>query len=122
MKINFEQPITNLKGENLKEKTKTENDKIEERDITLSMVCTGALLTAYQDEKIDSVEKLRRYKLAQRLVDAKEENITIEEANLLKELIGKNPSPLIVGQVFEILEQVKEEPEPEPEAEAPAEK
>lgn len=94
MKIDFTKKLTNLNGEVL-------TDATSKKDITLSFICVEALLATEKDVTGD--EKMKRYKLAIDIFEGKKEGLSAEEIVLLKELIGKYFTVLIVGQVFPIL-------------------
>lgn len=77
---------------------------------TLGDVSIQALLTPIQSE--DPKDKLRKFTLAQKIEDADEDklqqksklNLTVDEITLLKDAIGKNYPPLIMGQCWKILD------------------
>ena len=93
MKINFNQPIKNIQGEEIK-------------DLTLKTVSVEALLATFSDEQsLSGEEKAKRYVLATRIYTNPEElGLTVEEVAKIKQLIGKGYGPLVVGQVWEMLE------------------
>ena len=93
MKINFNQPIKNITGEEIK-------------DLTLKSVSVEALLATFSDEQsLLGEEKAKRYVLATRIYANSEElDLTVEEIAKIKQLIGKGYGPLVVGQAWEILE------------------
>ena len=93
MKINFNQPIKNIQGEEIK-------------DLTLKTVSVEALLATFSDEQsLSGEEKAKRYVLATRIYANPEElDLTIEEMAKIKQLIGKGYGPLIVGQAWGMLE------------------
>ena len=93
MKINFNRPIKNIQGEEIK-------------DLTLKTVSVEALLATFPDEQsLLGEEKAKRYVLATRIYANPEElDLTIEEIAKIKQLIGKGYGPLIVGQAWDILE------------------
>ncbi len=77
--------------------------------VTFKDICVQALHGMRQEEKIDGVEKERRGSLAKKIFDAKDE-IEIEykeDIERLRELIGKDGSPLIVHQAYRVLEDSK---------------
>lgn len=75
------------------------------KPVLLNSLCVNALLNEYQGEMLSGTQKLERYKLAKRLhANESEAEITVEEAALIKELIAKAYSPLIVGNVYAALE------------------
>ena len=93
MKINFNQPIKNIQGEEVK-------------DLTLKTVSVEALLATFSDEQsLSGEEKAKRYVLATRIYANSEElDLTVEEIAKIKQLIGKGYGPLIVGQAWDMLE------------------
>lgn len=77
--------------------------------VTFKDICVQVLHGMRQEEKIDGVEKERRGSLAKKIFDAKDE-IEIEykeDIERLRELIGKDGSPLIVHQAYRVLEDSK---------------
>ena len=93
MKINFNQLIKNIQGEEIK-------------DLTLKTVSVEALLATFSDEQsLSGEEKAKRYVLATRIYANPEElDLTVEEVAKIKQLIGKGYGPLIVGQAWDMLE------------------
>ena len=93
MKINFNQPIKNIQGKEIK-------------DLTLKTVSVEALLATFSDEQsLSGEEKAKRYVLATRIYANPEElGLTVEEIAKIKQLIGKGYGPLIVGQAWDMLE------------------
>jgi hypothetical protein len=49
-------------------------------------------------------EKVRRYRLARKLFNASKVELTPEDVVLLKSLIGQIYGPLVVGQVWDLLD------------------
>ena len=128
MKLNFNVQLTNLNGAALVQRVvdpqggfQTNEDgsqmldekgagvpkTIDQPVMASELVCT-ALLTPYQDEQPTTDEKNARFVLAERVNKARNDdtdvNISIEEAALVKLLIGKQYTPLVVGQLVRILE------------------
>ena len=96
MKINFNVALKNLKGEILKDK---------EKDLTLKDVSTNALLGNYPDEKIDGEEKLKRFLLATKIYESKDElELSVDKIKMTKDLIAKGYSILVTGRALEILD------------------
>lgn len=92
MQINFNQPIKNLQGEEIK-------------DVTLKSVSVEALLAMFEDERsLSGNEKAERYVLATRIYANNLLDLTVEEVAKVKHLIGKGYGALIVGQAWEMLE------------------
>ena len=94
----------------LNTKIKTLNDEVikDEKDkpLTFAKIFINALMGGYEDEKnLNGNDKFIRYQLAQKINRQKDKTaeLTLEEARLLKEVVGKGYGALIVGQVFEVL-------------------
>lgn len=83
---------------------------IKERDEILNFgdIALVSLNANFEDEKIEFKEKTNRFVLMTKIYNSKESfkplEITVEEASLLKKLIGKLWIPLIVGRCIEIIE------------------
>jgi len=77
-------------------------------EMTFASVCSTALLTPTDEDKnLSGDEKVKRFKLAQRLYDADAEagvDLTVEEAALLKLVTSKLYTALVVGQLYGVLE------------------
>lgn len=101
--IDFTQPIKNLDGT-------TPETKDKEKAPTLGSISESALVSAYRDEvdaqgkeTITPEDKYNRWKLATK-VHGKDVVLSPEDLALLKKLIGKAFSPLIVGQAWSMLD------------------
>lgn len=79
------------------------------KDLTLGLVCTNSLLVF--DERMTGQDKYERYKLARKLEKAKDGQVDLkaEEIASIKDAIGKYQTPLVVGQAWDLLENVQEE-------------
>lgn len=100
MKLNTKKIVKNLNGKPFQE---------EGKDLSIGDVCCNALLFNYPEEKnVSGKEKYRRWKLAARLNSGGVEDVEIEDLNLIKELTGKFYGPLLVGPIYDILENVRE--------------
>lgn len=74
---------------------------------TLRYIIVTALMGVYESEKdLPGADKLKRFLLAQRIHKSEgDANLSTEEVVEIKKLVSLAfPSPLVVGQVFEILE------------------
>ena len=69
----------------------------------LGRVLCDALLMQRQGETPTGTEKVERYLLAQR-IHGGSATLTAEEVVLLKELVGASYIPLVVGQVWKMLD------------------
>lgn len=105
MKIQFNQILKDLDGENMQEATPKGN-----KDLTLKSACVNALFVELQDERTSGKDKLERYALALKIHNSNDEvELKVEEFALLKNRVGKLYLPLIVGRVYEIIEGKKDE-------------
>lgn len=100
MRKDFTIPLTHLDGTPIKD-----GDK----QATLTTVALTALLASYEDERaLTGKEKAERYQLALKINKRPAEvDITAEQLTMLKSLIGKAFGPLVVGQVYDLLENDK---------------
>lgn len=76
--------------------------------LTLKKICVDALLMNSQDEKISGEDKAKRYQLAMKIHGAKKD-VDLESGDIttIKEIIGKNYGPIVVGQTHLMLENKK---------------
>ena len=72
--------------------------------LTLSDVASQALLLGFQGEEQSAEEKVKRFKLAQRLGLAVEVEVKAEDIVLIKQCVGRAFGALIVGPAFDILD------------------
>ena len=95
MKVNFKETFKDIEGNEILDGGKA---------TTLQTVAINALMAAYTDEQnLSGEDKLKRWKMSQRIFGG-EEDFSIEDVALLKKLIGKAYSTIIVGQAYEMLE------------------
>ena len=74
-------------------------------EVTLGLVCCNGLLVAPDKAEVKADKKVKRFELAMRLVNRDSADVTAEDIVLLKERINIAYSqPLIVGQVFQMLD------------------
>lgn len=112
MKIDFNQPMKALNGEDRKDRT---GDIFRLRD-----ACVVALDSLEQNamgqvtEHIDGKEKYRRGELATRIYGAKEPiRLTAEEITLVKERVAKiQPSSVLVYEAWNLLDPKDAIPDP----------
>lgn len=77
-------------------------------DATVGAALVMALLATYGDEpQLSGADKFRRYQLAL-AVEAGNGDVSIEDAALLKTLTAKIFPPLIMGRVWEAIEQTSQ--------------
>lgn len=73
--------------------------------MTLGSVIFQSLLATYNDEPgITGEEKFNRGRLAQKIQDQKAVDLTAEEVVLVKKLVGKLYTPIIVVQAYGMLD------------------
>jgi hypothetical protein len=76
-----------------------------EDDVVLANIAVRALMASYQDEtNLAGEEKFKRYALAMKIKDGGDVSVSAEEVSLLKRLIGKLYTPLVVGRAFPLLD------------------
>lgn len=96
MKIHFDAVLHDLENKPL-----TNGEK----EFTLGMALANALLASYPDEQnLPGSEKVKRFKLAEKAYAGGEQEVSVEDAALIKTLVAKAYNPLIVGRVYEIIE------------------
>lgn len=118
MIINLAEPILNLDGsevhhagEQIFDGTSPVTDNTgnlafkrgKARTVGSSMI--EALTSVYQDERdLPGPKKFERYQLAQKLYDKKSTDISVDDAKLIKDLVGKAYGPVILGPIFLAIE------------------
>lgn len=97
MKIHVERTLKTIDGEDLKR----EDGAI----LSVREVMLNSLLSPFPDERnLSGEDKVKRYSIAMRIHKESEPDLNVEELTLIKQLVGKLYFPLIVGQMWEILE------------------
>ena len=95
--IQLDQHLTGMRGETLRDESGN--------PILLRWTLEECLIASYGNEDIDGKEKMKRFLLCRRIVDAKDETeLKAEEIAKLKELIAKRFPTLLVGIVWNILD------------------
>jgi len=97
MKLNVLTTLKNINGDDLIEP----NEKGEARKITLRMVFVNALMAPEQKDTGD--QKLEKYILATDIQKNDEVEVSPEQIVLLKAAVAKPYGPVVVGPVFQIL-------------------
>lgn len=90
--INLDIELKTLNGEAIKE-----NEKV----IMVKDICANALLST--EEKMEGRVKLENWNLAQKVYKGGDVDLTPEEIVKIRELVGKNYTTLIVGQIYDIV-------------------
>jgi hypothetical protein len=96
MKIDFFKQLLDMDNKPIME--------TKDKPLLLDKVCVNALLQEVPNEQTTGEAKLLRFKLAKKIYGVSEVEVTAEEIVLIKDRVGKQYLPLIVGQVYEILE------------------
>lgn len=100
MKINVDQVLKAIDGSVMKDV----DAKGAAIDATLKLALVNAVLAPAE------AEKMKRYELYKRIKQGGDVELTSEEITLCKEAVDKTyPTPLVVGQVIEMLEKKEED-------------
>lgn len=92
--------------DNQRKQLKSVVEKYTGEPMTAKRVACDALLMQHQDEQnMAGTEKVRRFKLAQKIFEADGDiDITSEDVTLIKNAVTKSFTPLVVGQLYALLE------------------
>lgn len=96
MKIDFSAILLDLNGAAVNKSASADDGPA-----TLAFVSCEALLAPEQSQS--SEDKVRQFALAIRIVNGGEQEVTPEEATLIKACVGRVYPPLIVGRAYELL-------------------
>jgi len=92
---NFDNEIKNIDGSTLLQ---------DANPVVMKSLLVAALMGSNPSEKdVSGDEKFKRYELAQKVNAGGNIDLTPEEIVLLKKLVGVSYTPLVVGQVYKIL-------------------
>lgn len=98
MLINFQQPILGMDNVPMKDE--------KEVVILLENVAVNSLLATRQDDNATGTEKVKRFALAMKINNVTEPvEVTAEEITLIKDLVGKVYTTIVVGRAYDLLEQ-----------------
>ena len=98
MKVNLDVVLKDPKGKDL-----PSNDPDIQGSLTVKEVVINSLLSQ-TSEKIGGMDKHKCYLTYKKITDAKEIILTAEEIASIKALVDKFYGPIVVGQVYEVLE------------------
>lgn len=70
-------------------------------DATVRMAIVNAVLAPVQNEK--GVDKVVKYELAKKVYTSDEVDLNEDEIKTIKDAVGENFAPIIVGQIYELL-------------------
>lgn len=94
VKVNV--PLKALTGEVMKD-----NVDGQAVDATVRMAIVNAVLAPVQKES--GIEKVAKYELAKRIFTNDEVDLDETEIKLIKDCVGENFAPIVVGQIYELL-------------------
>lgn len=72
--------------------------------MTLGDAAANALISQYPDETPSGADKVKRWSLAMRVHSAQQVELTADDIKLVKDFVAKAFGPLVVGQVWAILD------------------
>lgn len=94
MQLDTTTPLQNFDGSDLIE-----------GGLTARTACTNALLGHHpDDERVSGEKKYARFKLACRINDSASVELKAEDVVMLKEMIARSYTPLVVGLMYDLLE------------------
>lgn len=94
VKVNV--PLKTLDGQVMKD-----NVDGEAVEAIVKMVIVNAVLAPVQNEK--GVDKVVKYELAKKVHSNDEVDLDEKEIAMIKDAVGENFAPIIVGQIYELL-------------------
>jgi hypothetical protein len=103
MKVDFSAILLNLKDEPLMQPAAKEGE--DAPPATLAWIASEALLRATEEK--DGQKKYKLYALAMKVGGGGEVELKTEDIALIKQKIGEQFAPLVVGRAFDLLEQTK---------------
>lgn len=102
MQFNFNQVILDV----YRKPMKSMSDQ--GKDLTLGEMCIMALINPMPNDNIEPIEKRKRTRLADKIMDAMEAggelDITIHQTKLLADLLGKAYNPVPATRALDILD------------------
>ncbi len=94
VKVNV--PLKTFAGETMKD-----NVDGQAVDATVRAAIVNAVLAPVQKET--GIEKVRKYELAKRIFENDKVDLDETEIKLIKDCVGENFAPIVVGQIYELL-------------------
>jgi len=94
VKVNV--PLTTLDGQTMKD-----NVDGQAVDATVRAAIVNSVLAPVQKES--GIEKVKKYELAKRIYTNDEVDLDEMDIKLIKDCVGENFAPIVVGQIFELL-------------------
>ena len=96
MLVKVDVPLKTLDGQVMKD-----NADGKAIDATVKMAIVNAILSPVEREK--GVDKVKKYELAKRVFENDEVDLNEDEIKLIKDCVGENFAPIVVGQIYELL-------------------
>lgn len=105
MKINFNTPLIDVRDNTELTYEKRKGDPTSEVALTLGVAAAEGLGALFDDERtLASSERLKRGVLIEQIFKRPECEISIEEANLIRDRIGRLYGPLVVVAAEKVLD------------------
>jgi len=70
-------------------------------DATVQTAIVNAVLSPVQKES--GIDKVKKYELAKRIYASDEVDLNEDEIKMIKDAVGENFAPIVVGQIYELL-------------------
>lgn len=75
------------------------------KPLTYRVLTVNALMQPYPDEAgLSGEEKLRRFRLADKIMKSQPVHLSAEEVVLLKTVVAKFGAPLAVGRIYDLID------------------
>jgi len=101
MKVKISMVLKDVKGDSLMQPTETGKKEL----LNVKTILASALFNMNPDDKVSGQEKYERGKLAEKIMTAvKEVELSVDEITKIKKLVGESYSPLIVWQIWDLLD------------------
>lgn len=107
MKVNISGVLVNMDGKKLLEDYVDDEGKQQKRDLTFFNVIRNSVLMVSETNKT-GIEKYQLYTLAKKVVDG-DCDFSANDIVKIKTHVGECYNPLVVGQVWDLLEATKVE-------------
>jgi len=106
MKFNFSQPLVNMNNQIFLTNRVTgigEDQQVEQVELTVGSVCADCLLT--DEQGLNAKDKIDRYELAKKIYEGGVHEITSEQRDLIRDMVGKYGKTVMVGQIIPFLDE-----------------
>ena len=96
MKVKVNEVLRTLDGQTMKD-----NVDGQAVDATVKTVIVNAVLAPVDKES--GIDKVKKYELAKKIYASDEVDLDEDEIKTIKDAVGKNFAPIVVGQIYELL-------------------